>query len=115
MSKSNLGGYQTIIEWANKVKGPFNLLAITGVIGYGTLRLAEAGIKKYRDTRKLKKEPKEYVFTKNGSHGALKFESGDRFVVITITDSGALIDVPDDKHAPYFVSVSFLKEYSNYS
>lgn len=119
----NLGWYQLITMLSKKVHGPKNLLAI--VFGGGVLVGGGAfyGINEYTKARKRIqadldssiRKAKVYSVNKAGiSNEGLQFNKGDQFKVLDTTEEIALIEKIGDEHNPYFVSLSFIRDISDY-
>lgn len=122
---SNLGAYQWFTTISKKVGGPYQLLGITAIGGYTVIRIIEAGgktvyklVKKYKGKNQRKNIIKvpEYTVIKAGKNNEnVTFSIGDKFRILEKDKDSVLIDKIDDPNSPYFVSVSFLEEVSEYS
>lgn len=116
---SNLGLYQWFTTTAKKVGGPAKLIGM--FISGGAIVGGAVGsviTNKYRDM-KDKKELKTlgtYFVTKDAEIKKIKLvlETGDQITVLAADDDSILIMKNGDKSNPYFVSVDFLEECSDY-
>ena len=121
---SNLGAYQWLTTAAKRVGGPIKLLLLTAAGGAAVYKCGEIGVKKglkaiknRRNTRQilLTKTDVLYTVIKDGiSNENLKFLAGEKFRVLEIDGDAVLIEKIGDLNNPYFVSVEFLSEISNY-
>ena len=116
---SNLGLYQWFTTTAKKVGGPAKLI---GMFISGGAIIGGAGgsviTNKYRDI-KDKKELKTlgtYSVIKDAEIKKIKLvlKTGDQVTVLAADDDSILIIKNGDKNNPYFVSVDFLIECSDY-
>lgn len=116
---SNLGWYQWITTVSKKVGNPLKLLAIIGggciAVG-GTV--GSVITNKYRNS-KDKKELKTlgtYSVIKDVEIKKIKLvlKIGDQVTVLATDGDSILIIKDGDKNNPYFVSVDFLTECSDY-
>ena len=116
---SNLGLYQWFTTTAKKVGGPAKLIGM--FISDGAIIGGAVGsviTNKYRDI-KDKKELKTlgtYSVTKDAEIKKIKLvlKTGDQVTVLAADDDSILIIKNGDKNNPYFVSVDFLIECSDY-
>lgn len=116
---SNLGLYQWFTTAAKKVGGPAKLIGM--FISGGAIIGGAVGsviTNKYRDI-KDKKELKTlgtYSVIKDAEIKKIKLvlKTGDQVTVLAADDDSILIIKNGDKNNPYFVSVDFLIECSDY-
>lgn len=116
---SNLGLYQWFTTTAKKVSGPAKLIGM--FISGGAIIGGAVGsviTNKYRDI-KDKKELKTlgtYSVIKDAEIKKIKLvlKTGDQVTVLAADDDSILIIKNGDKNNPYFVSVDFLIECSDY-
>lgn len=116
---SNLGLYQWFTTTAKKVGGPAKLIGMF-ISGGAIIGDAVGSVitNKYRDI-KDKKELKTlgtYSVIKDAEIKKIKLvlKTGDQVTVLAADDDSILIIKNGDKNNPYFVSVDFLIECSDY-
>lgn len=119
----NLGWYQKLTSIAKKVGGPKRLVAYIFLAGGGSAFVADEGIRwirKRQISKRIKRESDEaamivYTVTEEGrSNEGLLFKEGEQFRVLEVDGDAALVDKIGDYNSPYFVSVQFLSQISDY-
>ena len=124
---SNLGTYQWATTNAKKVGGMGNLLAlftgggavITALIALIIKPLKKVITRKKKNTlRKTENEGENStiytVISEGESNEGLKFNVGDKFMVLESDGDAVLIEKHGDDNNPYFVSAELLKTISDY-
>lgn len=125
---SNLGGYQTIVEWSKKLGGPGKLvvtLLTAGVVG-GVVIVKGGGtiVKKGKQAAAIHKEKKKMesakaaviytVNTAKKSNEGLELKGGDQFRVLAVDDNAVMIELMGNDNNPYFVDAKLLRSISDY-
>jgi hypothetical protein len=117
---SNLGWYQTIVQWSKKVGGPRKLLFIVFSLGSFFPWLVVI-IWKWVKSRASKNDGIEtptiiYTVEKDAtSSDALSLKKGSQFKVWGRDKDALIIEVLNDQHNPYCVSAKWLSSVSNLS
>lgn len=113
---SNLGPYQTMTTWSKKVGGPYNLVAIIALGGYGLGKLGELGVKGLKKLKNNIAESKAIysINSKGITNEGLLLNVGDKFRVLESDKDAVLIEKIGDRNNPYFVSADLLRSISNY-
>ena len=120
----NLGQYQMITTMSKKVGGPVNLLVITAVVGYGSIRVIEVGVKKLcSNIHKVNSVDSEAVYTVTAEcavadegyeRKAMDFVKDDQFKVLFQDGDAVMIEKMGGGDNPYIVSAEFLSDISNF-
>ena len=118
---NNLGGYQWFTTKAKKVGGPWNLLAITAVAGYSSLRLLEIGGKKIvkivtaHHRQKLKEKATVCNVTTNAHIEAnVDVKTGDKIRIYAVDGTAVMIEILGHENNPYFIDMAQLKSITDY-
>lgn len=118
---NNLGGYQWFTTTAKKVGGPWNLLAITAMAGYSSLRLFEIGgkkivkIAKAHHRQKLKEKATVCNVTTNAHIEAnVDVKTGDKIRVYAVDGTAVMIEILGHENNPYFIDMAQLKSITDY-
>lgn len=120
---SNLGWYQLMTTWAKKVGGPKQLFGLIlgggALIGGGAVAGGNAIKTKYSEAQANKRREEEaavlYTVNADGrSNEGLSFKVGDTFRVLDSDGDAGLIEKMGDENNPYFVSLKFLSNISDY-
>ena len=120
---SNLGWYQILTSLAKKVGGPKNLIALIAgggaILGGGTVAAGGALKKKIiaEYQRKLQAADAAVIYTVNEegkSNEGLVFNVGDTFRILETDGDAGLIKKIGDTNNPYYVSLKFLANISDF-
>lgn len=119
---SNLGLYQWMTTSSKACGGPLKFLGLVAAGGYVTGKFIElgAGFTKKKVSEKINKnstqKDKLYSVIKDGkSNEGVEFKIGDSIRVLDIDKDVVLIEKIGDDNNPYYVSMEFLSDITDYN
>lgn len=125
---SNLGGYQTIVEWSKKLGGPGKLIAtlltagaLGGVVitkgGEVIVKKGKQAVKSHKEKKKIRSAKAAVIYTVNTSkkiNEGLELKEGNQFKVLAADGNAVMVELLGNDNNPYFVDANLLRSISDY-